>query len=168
MDNLKISAVLFLAVVSIASGFYMLRAPDSSGVTSARKTDEKINDNAGGLDIPDDYQNTVTIYWFWGATCPVCSRQESYIERWDNHEAVEIKRYEIENNSENRQLLKAVVQAHDLSRVAIPITFIGEKHWIGFSKRNIDKMEKAIVNCATSSRKCPVPTEKVSPLRLPN
>ncbi len=172
MDNFKITIVVFMALFFIGIGIHLIYPADYNNITNIREAnDEEVNEEEenqdSGLDIPEDYEHEVTIFWFWGVTCPVCSRQKSYLDRWEKHEAVEIKRFEIENNRENRQLLIAIAQAYELDRVAVPLTFIGEDYWVGFDERLVEALEEAIVDCTTAEEECPLPTDKVSPLRLP-
>ncbi|MGM0381103.1 MAG: TlpA family protein disulfide reductase [bacterium] len=167
MDNYRIFIFTLIALLLVVAGGYLIYPVNLSGEESGVKNGPENSSGASGLSIPDDYKHKVTVYWFWGESCPVCARQKPLIGRWANHRAVKIKRFEIENNEDNRQLLTAVAQAYGVQRVAIPATFVGDKVWIGFASELVDKMEGAIVDCTTGEKKCPHPTDKVSPLRLP-
>ncbi len=166
MDNFKISMVVFMALFFIGIGIYLIHPLQLTSDSAPQKANGE-EELASGLDIPEDYEQELTVYWFWGLSCPVCSRQEPHIDRWERHPAVEIERLEVEEVQENRELLVALAEAYELERVAVPLTFIGDNYWIGFDERLVEEMEETIVDCATAEEKCPLPTDRVSPMRLP-
>ena len=76
----------------------------------------------------------VKITYFWSVTCPHCRKQnefwQDFVERYPE---VAILKYSVDK-PENVRLLKEMAQELNVGRYAgsIPITFIGEKFFLGF------------------------------------
>lgn len=102
----------------------------------------------------------VRIYFFWGDGCPHCADLKPNLERFsEKYEDVTLKQYEVYNNHKNREFLREMVEAHQVRRAAVPLTFIGDKHWLGFRGQMLTSMEAMINYCREAG--CPNPVAPV-------
>lgn len=101
--------------------------------------------------VPEDFLDgeKVVIYFFWGDGCPYCENQKDVLEDWSQeYPNIEIKDYETWNNSENRDFLENLAASYGVSVKGVPMTFIGDKHWVGFSESLGSEMEDKIKECS--------------------
>jgi cytochrome c biogenesis protein CcdA/glutaredoxin len=85
--------------------------------------------------------NKVDIYFFYSSICPFCHQEEDFLkEMEEKYSQVEIKKYEI-SQPENLQFYQQMGEQYQvpqqvLSIVNIPLTFIGEKYFLGYGGEN--------------------------------
>ncbi len=92
--------------------------------------------------------NPTVLYFFYGDGCPHCAVQKEFLEELqEEFPELVIEEYEIYNDQENREKLQQLAAAHGLFRTAVPATFIGDKHWIGFRDSLGSEMEAAVSEC---------------------
>jgi len=114
------------------------------------------------IDDPD----RVTIYWFWGEDCPICEEQKRYVDEWEKNDDIEVKRFEIYRNTEDRKVFQKLIDLYDVSIANVPTTFIGDEYWVGFDERIESEIEEAIDNCKESNQ-CFSPGDRLSNPDLP-
>lgn len=87
----------------------------------------------------------LTVHFFWGDGCPACAYQKPYMEKLaKDYPEIKVESYEIYRDEGNRALFYEKIERYDVSRAAVPTTFIGEKYWIGFSEQRLDEMKQEI------------------------
>ncbi len=97
-------------------------------------------------DTPED--NQLTIYFFWGEGCPHCATEKPYLEEWkEKYPEIQVKSFETWKNPDNAKLFQEVAQVYGIQAQGVPTTFIGEKHWIGFSSSMAPEIEEYLENC---------------------
>ncbi len=102
-----------------------------------------------------------TLYFFWGEGCPFCERQEVFLDRLaDDYPELSIKKLEVYRDRENQALLQQLSELHGVFRIAVPATFIGKQHWVGYQDNMAPEMEEAVKNCLEEG--CPDATEVTS------
>lgn len=105
--------------------------------------------------------NTTTVYFFWGDGCPHCAKEKPFLEELDRkHEDLEVKMYEVYNSKENQVLYQNTAEKYGTSARGVPGTFIGNEHWVGYSKSIGNEMEDKIEQCLEDG--CEGPLEKQS------
>lgn len=115
------------------------------------------------IDNPKKLQEKVVIYFFEGKGCPFCEQEKAYLRDLRNkYKNLEIKEYEVWHNRENAMIMANMLQFYGLKPQGVPVTFIGDKVFIGFSEEIKGELKKAIERC--SSEKCPDPYEKTKEL----
>ncbi|MDD5606746.1 MAG: glutaredoxin domain-containing protein [Candidatus Pacebacteria bacterium] len=92
-------------------------------------------------------EDKVIIYHFWGDGCPYCTKQKPYIEKWNNLANVQVIDYEVYNIPENQAIFQSMRSAYNVQSSGVPMTFIGEKHWVGFAESMVPAMEEKINQC---------------------
>ncbi len=71
-------------------------------------------------------ENKVTLYFFHGDGCPHCAAEEEFLEKnKDKLKDVEIVKYEVWGNEENRKLLKNIGTKFGIEASTIPFNIIG-------------------------------------------
>jgi len=90
----------------------------------------------------------VAIYFFWGDGCPHCTSQKEAMANWPTKfSGIDIKTYETWNNDANRETLEKLAAAYNTTVQGVPMTFIGDKFWVGYSDGMKGEMEAKIKEC---------------------
>jgi len=150
MDKKIIKKVLALGIVIVIIGavIYTLQS-------SVPEDDEDI-----GTGIEDD-PDKVTVYWFWDEDCPICEKQRQYIDELEEDDDIEVKKFDIYGNTEDRKVFQKLVEIYDVPIASVPTTFIGDEYWVSFDEGSKQEMEDAIESCMESDQ-CSSPGEKLS------
>ena len=96
---------------------------------------------------PDSVSADTVIIWFWGDGCPVCADQRPFLEELDARDDVAVIAYEVYDDQENQAKFQEVISEYELSREAVPTTFVGDRYWIGDSEQIRERIELAIDDC---------------------
>ncbi len=105
--------------------------------------------------------DTVVIYFFEGTGCPFCEKEKIFLnEMMSKYKGLQVKQYEVWHNRENALLMSKMLKAYNLTPQGVPVTFIGERVFIGFSEEIKVSIEKAIKGCFASG--CLDPYDKIS------
>jgi hypothetical protein len=77
----------------------------------------------------------VDVYYFWGEGCPVCADQRVFLNGLsERYPEVTVHAFEVWNDAESRSLLEAFAAAFSRPVTGVPVTFIGDDAWVGFSQ----------------------------------
>jgi thiol-disulfide isomerase/thioredoxin len=119
--------------------------------------------NAGeNLDIPDSSigNEKIVVYFFWGDGCPYCEKQKEAMVAWSQkYPSIEIKDYETWKNQDNKEILEKMATSYGASVQGVPMTFIGDKYWVGFSESLGAEMESKLKEC--SNKSCENPGNRI-------
>ena len=87
----------------------------------------------------------VQLIIFYGEGCPYCARELAFLdELQDRQPLLEVERYEVWNNAENRQLFQTTAAEFGVDAQAVPTTFLGEAVWVGFDSTVQQQIEDAV------------------------
>lgn len=101
----------------------------------------------------------VVIYFFEGKGCPFCEKERVFLnEIKSRYKGLEIKEYEVWHNRESAVFMSKMLNAYGFKPQGVPVTFIGEKVFIGFSEQIKADIKKTIDRCFSLG--CPDPYEK--------
>lgn len=90
----------------------------------------------------------LAIYFFWGEGCGHCAGQKTAMKAWaEKYPDIEIKTYETWNNNDNRVIFENLASAYETSVQGVPMTFIGDKTWIGYADSYGVEMQAKIEDC---------------------
>ncbi len=104
----------------------------------------------------------VVIYLFWGDGCPHCAEEKPFLEELaQRYPSVEVRDYEVWYSEENLELFTKMAAAYGFEPHGVPTTFIGDRHWEGFSDPIRTEIEAAVAECAASG--CPDPGVGIDP-----
>ncbi len=132
--------------------------------TAAEKCEENISDvSIKPLlhDITPQKQikrqsETLKIYFFEGRGCQFCEKEKIFLEQMKSkYKGLQIMQYEVWHDRQNAILMSEMLNAHGLKPHGVPVTFIGEKVFIGFSEQIKLDMEEVIQSCFSIGCKNP-------------
>lgn len=89
----------------------------------------------------------VVVYFFWGKGCPHCEEERQFLDGLKRMQSLEIKDYEVWHDKKNAGLMSAMLQAHGVKSSGVPVTFVGDKMFSGFTEQVRLSMGKAIKEC---------------------
>lgn len=104
----------------------------------------------------------LVVYLFWGQGCHICDQMKLFLEEMQKkYPNIEVKKYEVFYNKGNYNLLSQMLSAYNKRFSGVPVIFIGEKSFSGFSEQHKINLEEAISSCLTEG--CIDPIKKVKP-----
>lgn len=91
------------------------------------------------------------VYFFWGEGCGYCAKEKPFLESLQTqYPQINLKSYEVWSNSINRDYFMQKTSEMGIDARGVPVTIIGDKHWIGYSSNYdsaiIAKIEDCIQN----------------------
>lgn len=102
-----------------------------------------------------DAQGEVEIYFFYSKTCPHCAAEKDFLENLvEEYEGVKLREFVV---SKNFELLENYYQDYQVPEEIyglVPITFIGERYFLGFSEEIGEEIEGCIKNMIESEEPC--------------
>ena len=111
---------------------------------------EPPGEGAGGRVGAD--RSSVVIDFFWGDGCPYCAREHAFLTQLEErYPSLQVRSYEVWHHKENIPKLFEVSRAHGIEPRAVPLTFIGDAHWVGFSQQHATQIEEAVKSCLSDS-----------------
>lgn len=101
---------------------------------------------APGVRAEDEAGEPVTVILFWGDGCPHCAAEKAFLaELVDRHPEVVVTEYEVWYDADNQALLQRMAAERGIEVNAVPVTFVGERHWIGYSDATGGQIEAAVL-----------------------
>lgn len=89
------------------------------------------------------------VYFFWGDGCPHCEDEKSFFEDLrQRHPGMEIRSYEVWHDKQNAALLAALSRAYDSSINGVPMTFVDQNVFVGFTGQTGRLIASASERCA--------------------
>lgn len=86
-----------------------------------------------------------TVYFFWGRGCPHCEEEKTFLDQLKrNYPSLEIRDYEVWYNKQNAGLLATMMQKHGVRSYGVPVTFVADQYYSGFSAQSGSLIEKTI------------------------
>jgi glutaredoxin len=90
------------------------------------------------------------VYFFWGESCGYCAKEKPFLESLQlDYPQINLKSYEVWKNSTNRDYFFKTAEdlGMDTSKLGVPVTIIGDKHWIGYSSTDDSAIIVQIEKC---------------------
>ena len=77
----------------------------------------------------------ITIYFFWRTGCGFCELEWEFYnnELLPKYPGITLLDYDVVETQENLDYFYEFTEAHGVDAQGVPVTFIGDQHWIGFS-----------------------------------
>jgi cytochrome c biogenesis protein CcdA/glutaredoxin len=98
----------------------------------------------------------VPIYFFWGDGCPHCATEKPFLDELAaRYPEVEIRSYEVWHDLEARQVFFDMADSLGFEASGVPVTIIGNRHWVGFHESLKEEIDAAVVGCIQTT--CPDP-----------
>jgi thiol-disulfide isomerase/thioredoxin len=106
----------------------------------------------GAPAFPVPPSSKVVIYLFWGDGCPHCASEKPFLQELAQRSpGVEVREYEVWYNEGNRALLAKMGEAYGFDPNGVPVTFVGDQHWVGYADSIGQEIEKAVTACLANS-----------------
>ncbi len=97
---------------------------------------------------------TVYIYLFEGDGCPRCAEEKIFLADLSRrYPQIEVNDFEVWYNRRNLDLLNKMAAAFGFQANSVPITFIGDRYWIGYSQDIGAGIEAYVADCVENG--CP-------------
>ncbi len=109
-----------------------------------------------------DDTDPVRLYYFWGDGCPICDRQAEFLDRLgEEYPELEIHRFEVWYDDENRQLLQDVAELRGFDVRGVPVTLVSDRYWVGFNAAVASQIRDTVERCEELD--CPDPVSAALP-----
>jgi len=103
----------------------------------------------------------VIINFFWRDGCSHCAAEKPVLQELiKKYPQIELRAYEVFQNSINRDFLFALGEAMKFETKGIPVTIIGDQVWTGYHDSYSTEMENAVISCLSSG--CPDPSDALA------
>ncbi|MDD2733654.1 MAG: hypothetical protein PHF56_06905 [Desulfuromonadaceae bacterium] len=90
----------------------------------------------------------IIIYFFWGNGCPHCEEEKKYLDEWKRaFPSLEIRDFEVWYNKKNAGVMAAMLQAQGLKSSGVPVTFVGDRVFSGFTEQTKFSLDKQLKKC---------------------
>ncbi len=127
---------LLLVAAAFVTLFYLLPGPTVQA---------KSNSQSKGQTI---------IYLFWGDGCPHCAAEKPFLEELTKTDPrIELRLYEVWHNEQNLERLNVMAASFGFEATGVPVTFVGQRHWVGYNDQIRDEIGDAVKTCLQSG--CP-------------
>jgi thiol-disulfide isomerase/thioredoxin len=121
----------------------------------AARTSAWAADLAPSLTVPQK-KGGIEVYLFWGEGCSHCDEEKRFLSDLEQgYPELEVRMFEVLRERKNLNMLIALMDARGKQASGVPVTFIGDRVFEGFSKPIQAAMEGAIKECR--ERSCPDP-----------
>ena len=91
------------------------------------------------------------VYFFWGKGCPHCEEEKIFLnEMKKKYLSMKIIDYEVWYNKQNALYLSKMAGSYNLKTSGVPVTFVGENAFVGFSKQSKEEIAESIRKCLSS------------------
>lgn len=96
------------------------------------------------------------VYLFRGKGCPHCEEEVRFLaELKRDHPTLEIRDYEVWYNRENARLMAAMLRAHGVNSSGVPVTFVDDRLFSGFTPQTGNLIATVIEKCMLLSCRDP-------------
>jgi thiol-disulfide isomerase/thioredoxin len=108
-------------------------------------------ENPVQANAPAQAENELIVYLFWGDGCPHCAAERPFLQSLaQSNPQIVVQEYEVWYNAENRQKLIQMADFYNFEVTGVPVTFIGEKYWVGYSDQLGVELKNEIDTCLTN------------------
>jgi glutaredoxin len=99
----------------------------------------------------ENKRKDVDIFLFWGEGCPHCKEEKAFLNKLrQTYPSIKIHDFEVWYNEENAKKLESFAKAYGIKATGVPVTFIGENSFIGFSENTMKELQETIQKCIYS------------------
>lgn len=87
----------------------------------------------------------VVVTLFWGEGCPHCAKAKLALEGLqENYPTLQLDFFEVYNSATNLALMRETAEKYGFQAPGVPLIFIGDQYWIGWSDTIQKEVEQAI------------------------
>ncbi len=101
--------------------------------------------NADSPTLTSRSKGSLEIVYFWGIGCPFCERLKPQLEQLAaEYPQVQLRDFEVYYDRANQQRFLDTTSKYGIDSHSVPLTFIGERHWIGYREHFPNEMRAEI------------------------
>ncbi|GAB3259735.1 hypothetical protein [Nocardioides dilutus] len=94
----------------------------------------------------------VVLTLFWGDGCPHCAKEKEWLaDAVEDYPQLTVRSYEVWHDERNRVLLEETAAGMGFEATGVPVTIIGDRHWIGWSEAVRDEVEAVVDGSAPAT-----------------
>jgi glutaredoxin len=101
-------------------------------------------------------QEDIEINFFYSAVCPHCAEEKEFLDSLEEeYPEIVVNRYEVLYLSENQEVLKNFYKEYQVperERGYVPVTFLSEEYFIGFSQQISDNIKNCLEECISDEK----------------
>lgn len=87
----------------------------------------------------------VVLTLFWGDGCPHCEAEKEWLaEAVEKYPQLRVRAFEVWHDERNRVLLEETAAEMGFEATGVPVTIVGERHWIGWSDAVRDEVDAVV------------------------
>lgn len=104
-------------------------------------------DNVYDIVNESNIEDKVVVYLFHQASCPHCQKENLFLDQLekDYKDKIVVRRYEISMNDTNSNYYNEVIKKLNISTNYVPLTVIGEKHYLGYSSTTGESIKDTVI-----------------------
>ena len=104
------------------------------------------NDKVANITNTTIERDKINLYLFYGEECPHCEEERNWLKTIQNkyQDKLNINYFEVWHNEENVKLMNKVKEIYGIEKNSVPLTILGEEHYIGYSKAIGSRIENKI------------------------
>lgn len=130
-------------------GALQLLFPGQKAQEAQKGVQQEAGENSGK---ESQASKKIIVYFFWGNGCPHCEEERQFLDEWKRvYPALEIRDFEVWYNKKNAGLMAALLQAQGLKSSGVPVTFVGDRVFSGFTEQTRLSLEKQLKKCREMS-----------------
>jgi thiol-disulfide isomerase/thioredoxin len=131
---------------AVPEGSLQLLLPLQSSRVVRKDAQRAAGDSPGQ---PKDLNNKTIVYFFWGKGCPHCEEEKEFLDGLKRAQpSLEIREFEVWYHRENAGLMAAMLRAHGVRPSGVPVTFVDDRLFSGFTAQTRDALGKVIKGCS--------------------
>jgi len=121
--------------------------PLENGKASSSGADRNRHGTAGDTSSRP-LKRKFTVYFFWGDGCPHCADEKPFLDKLQQrHPGMDIRSYEVWHDKQNSALLAGMSRAYHNSISGVPMTFVDQKVFVGFTEQKGRQIASAVERC---------------------
>lgn len=116
------------------------------------KKDEKVKTETANENKKAEAQKQeFIVYFFWGKGCPHCEEEKAFLnEMKKKYPDMKVIDYEVWYDQQNAELLIKMANSYKMKASGVPVTFIDDNVFIGFSKNSREEISESFQKCISS------------------
>ena len=101
---------------------------------------------------------------YWLSTCPHCHEQIEDVKRLQNlYPELQTSIFQLDGNENHVEQLRNLSKVYQIPFGSVPVSFVGNRAWVGFSQQTSIEIENEIKECLSKDLDCRINTGSLAP-----
>lgn len=102
---------------------------------------------------------TTELHLYWVSTCSHCHDQIKDVNRIQTHyPELKVSTFQLDGNQTHMEQLRKLSEIYQIQFGTVPVSFVGNRAWVGFSQQTSVEIENKIKECLSKKLDCRVNT----------